>query len=219
MNKSFWIILTVAIVGLGAIFILSGGKASNSSSGEFAYTEPLINPQSHDHTVGAGNKATIVEYADFQCPACANYFPLLNQVKQTFGDDVKIIFRNFPITNSHPQAMAAHRAAEAASRQGKFWEMHDQLYATQQNWSGNTSAVSVFESYAQELGLNMDQYRSDVNSDSVMAKISSDMESAGKLGVNATPTIFLNGQKLENLPTSIDEWQSLINGDTQQSQE
>lgn len=218
MNKSFWIILVAAIAGLAAIFILSGGKASNSSSGEFAYTEPVTDVQSHDHFEGAGNVATIIEYADFQCPACANYFPLLAQVKQTFGDDVKVVFRNFPITNSHPQAMAAHRAAEAASRQGKFWEMHDKLYGNQQSWSGNSNAVSVFESYALEIGLNMDQYNTDVNSDSVLEKISSDIDSANKLGVNATPTIFLNGQKVENLPTTVEEWQALIYGESGQNQ-
>lgn len=211
MNKSFWIILGVAILGLVGIFMLSGGKASDTSSGEFAYSEPLTDPQPHDHSIGEGTKGTIVEYADFQCPFCGTYFPLLQQVKQQYGDEVKIIFRNYPIVSSHPQAMSAHRAAGAAAKQGKFWEMHDRIFADQTLWSGNNSAASMFEGYARELGLNMDQYNADEVSESVAAKISADQQSATTLEVNSTPTIFYNGQKLDPLPTTIEEWDKLIN--------
>lgn len=212
MNKSFWIILVGAIIALGGIFVVLGGKAENTASGEFAYTEPLIEPQAHDNSVGNGTKGTIVEYADFQCPYCGSYFPLLDQVKQTYGDEIKVIFRSFPITSTHPQAMAAHRAAGAAAKQGKFWEMHDQIFINQQTWSGNTGAAAIFETYAEALELNMDQYKTDVASDSVLEKINSDANSGKSLGVSATPTIFFNGQKLEELPTTIEEWSALIEG-------
>jgi protein-disulfide isomerase len=220
MNKSFWIILGVAILGLVGIFIISGGKASNNTSGEFAFTEPYTNQQSHDNTTGAGNKVTIVEYADFQCPYCASYAPLLDQVKAQYGDDVKVIFRHFPIPTSHPQSMAAHRAAQAASKQGKFWEMHDKLFTNQQTWSGNSSAATIFETYAEEMGLNMDQFKTDVASDNVLEKINSDTDSGRSLGVNATPTFFINGQKVDTPPASMEEWDAIINGSgaTEQSQ-
>jgi len=211
MNKSFWIVLAAVILGLVGIFILSGGKASNEISGQFAYTEPLLDAQSHDLSFGEGTKATIVEYADFQCPYCASYAPLLDQIKQTYGDEVKIIFRNFPITSSHPQAMAAHRAAVAADKQGKFWEMHDRIFLEQQVWSGNESAPSIFEGYANELGLDVDQFKADVASDEVFAKISADIESARNLSVNATPTLFLNGERIDEPPVTIEEWDALIN--------
>lgn len=209
MNKSFWAILGVAILALVGIFIFSGGKASDTSSGAFAYTEPLLNPQAHDYSVGQGTKATIVEYADFQCPYCAAYSPLMDQVKQTFGDEVKVIFRNFPLA-THAQSMAAHRAAGAAANQGKFWEMHNVLFQNQDSWSGNTSAAAIFETYAEQLGLNMDQYKTDVASDLVYEKINSDIDSGRTLGVSATPTLYYNGTKLENPPTTIEEWTALI---------
>ncbi len=212
MNKSFWIILVGAVVALGGIFIVLGGKAEDTASGEFAFVEPLINQQEHDHATGEGKKATIVEYADFQCPYCGTYFPLLDQVKQTYGDDVKVIFRNFPIPSSHPQALAAHRAAEAASRQDKFWEMHDLIFSNQEAWSGNDGAATLFETFAEQLGLNMETYRADVESESVLAKITADTNSGKSLNVKATPTIFLNGEVLETPPTSLEEWDKLING-------
>jgi len=211
MNKSFWIILVVSILALVGIFILSGGKADNNAGDQFAFTEPVLSQQSHDNAVGEGTKATIVEYADFQCPYCANYAPLLDQVKQTYGDEVKVIFRSFPITSSHPQSMAAHRAAQAAAIQGKFWEMHDKLFGNIQLWSGNSGASSIFEGYAKEIGLNMDQYATDVVSEAVAAKINADQKSGTGLGVNATPTLFLNGQKLDEPPTTIEQWDALIN--------
>jgi protein-disulfide isomerase len=211
MNKSFWIILGVSVLALVGIFVLQGGKASNDAGGEFAFVEPLTNPQTHDRQTGEGTKATIIEYADFQCPYCASYAPLLDQLKQTYGDELKVIFRSFPIVSIHPQAMAAHRAAEAAARQDKFWEMHDLLFSNQQVWSGNNSAAEIFEGYAKELGLNMDQYKADIVSESVLAKINSDQASGTSLGVNATPTLYLNGQKLEEPPTTPEEWDELIN--------
>lgn len=219
MNKSFWIILGVALLALIGIFMLSGGKSSDNSDSEFAYTEPLTDVQSHDRTTGEGTKATIIEYADFQCPYCGSYAPIMEQLKQTYGDEVKVVFRSFPIVSIHPQAMAAHRAAEAAARQNKFWEMHDQIFATQETWKDNTGAATVFEDFAEKLGLNMDQYKADVASESVLAKINSDQDSGTSLGVNSTPTLFLNGKKLEDLPASIEEWDKLINPSQESSAE
>lgn len=213
MNKSFWIILAVAVVGLAGVFFLSGGKAKNDDAGQFAYNADLLSLQSHDQSQGSGNKATVIEYADFQCVYCGAYYPVMKELKATYGDDVKVIFRNFPIPTSHPQSLAAHRAAGAAANQGKFWEMHDKLFENQTSWSGQSNASQIFETYAQELGLNMDQFKTDVQSEAVAEKINSDLDSGKQLKVSGTPTLFVNGTMIpaNQMPKNMEEWDKLIN--------
>ncbi len=219
MSKYFWVILVGVVVALGAVFMLSGGKSGGTNTGEFAYTEPLANVQTHDHKKGKPVKATIIEYGDFQCPSCAALSSVVSQVEQNYGDEVEIVFRNFPLTQIHPQAMSAHRAAEAASNQGMFWEMHDQLFASQQSWSGDPNASGIFESFAEQLGLDMDKYREDVASESVFSKINSDLNSGKTLGVASTPTLFLNGEQLESVPRTLEEWIAVIEGNEENHQE
>lgn len=164
---------------------------------------PAADVQPSSHTQGAG-AVTLVEYGDFQCPFCGTFYPVLKQVKEKYGDKITFQFRHFPIASSHPNAMAAHRAAEAAAKQGKFFEMHDILYERQQSWSGSTSASTVFEGYAQQLGLNMDQYKADVVSSAVNDVIQADVKEGQKLRVSGTPTFFIDGQKIDSPRDSLD---------------
>ena len=216
MSKYFWVALIGVIIALGAVFALSGGKGG-VDTGEFAYNGSITDIQEHDISTGDGSVATIIEYADFQCPACAGEYPILQQVKETYGEGVKIIFRHYPIISAHPQAMSAHRAAEAANRQGQFWGMHDRLFAYQQQWSGRTDAATIFRGYAEEMGLDMAQYDEDLNSDSVYSKINSDLTFGQDNEIASTPTLFLDGEKLSSVPRSLEEWQGLIEGDSSSS--
>jgi protein-disulfide isomerase len=133
-------------------------------------------------------KIAVVEFSDFQCPFCNRVNPTMDQVEREYGDDVRIIFKHLPL-RIHPKAPAAHAAAEAAHRQGKFWEMHDLIFSDQRAMS-----PEKYEEYAAQLGLDMDQFKRDVASASVKQKIAADAAEAAKLGVTGTPAFFVNGR-------------------------
>jgi protein-disulfide isomerase len=144
---------------------------------------------------GMGNpdaKLTIIEYGDFQCPACGFYHPIVKELMEEFKDDVYFIFRHFPLVNAHQFATMAASASEAAGRQGKFWEMHDLLMTNQQMWSRGM-ASSAFLAYARELGLNDVQFQQDVRDEAIFAKIEKDFNSGVDLKINSVPSFFFNG--------------------------
>jgi len=150
-------------------------------------------------------KVSIVEFSDFQCPFCGRVTPTLQKIEKEYGDRVRIVFKHLPLS-IHPKAPAAHAAAEAAHRQGKFWEMHDRIFANQR-----ALEPDIFEGYAEAIGLDMDRYRVDIASADVKKRIDADMSEARRLGVTGTPGFFLNGrfvsgaQPFERFQTLIDE--------------
>jgi protein-disulfide isomerase len=139
---------------------------------------------------------TLEEFGDFQCPPCGMLQPVLKTMKQEFGDKLRVIFREYPLVPSHPHALSAARAAEAAGLQGKFFEMHDLIFENQKAWDKAFDARPIFESYAEKLGLNMEKYRADVNSEVVAQRIFQDGKRAHALGVQGTPTLYLNGREV-----------------------
>ena len=132
----------------------------------------------------------IVEWSDFQCPFCRRVGPTLDQLEKEYGDQVQIVFKHMPLT-MHSKARPAHAAAEAAAMQGKFWEMHDKIFADQRGMS-----EEKYVEYATELGLNVDKFKKDVASDKVDKRISADYAQGNKLGVTGTPAFFVNGRFL-----------------------
>jgi protein-disulfide isomerase len=139
---------------------------------------------------GENAKVTIVEWSDFQCPFCRRVTPTLEQIHETYGDQVRVVFRHLPLS-IHSKAPAAHAAAEAAHKQGKFWEMHDKIFENQRELS-----AEKFTAYATELGLDVDQYKKDVVSAEVKKRVDSDSSAAATLGVTGTPAFFVNGRYL-----------------------
>jgi protein-disulfide isomerase len=137
---------------------------------------------------GKEAKVTIVEFSDFQCPFCNRVNPTLAQINQTYGDKVRVAFKHLPL-RIHPDAPAAHAAAEAAHRQGKFWEMHDKIFANQRELK-----PEKFKEYAKESGLDVAKFDKDVASPDVKKKIDADSQEADKLGVSGTPAFFINGR-------------------------
>jgi protein-disulfide isomerase len=133
---------------------------------------------------------TIVEFSDFQCPFCKRVVPTLDQIRSTYGDRVRIAFKHLPL-DIHPQAIGAHVAAEAAKRQGKFWEMYERIFANQQDLAPET-----FTRYARELGLDVVRFQRDVASSEVRARVDADKELADSLDVTGTPGFFVNGRFL-----------------------
>lgn len=133
---------------------------------------------------------TIVEWSDFQCPFCNRVSPTLAKIEEEYGDRVKLAFKHMPLS-IHPQAGAAHAASEAAHRQGKFWEMHDRIFANQRDL-----AVETLEGYAEAIGLDMDQFRNDMKAKETAQRINDDLQQAATLGVTGTPSFFINGKFL-----------------------
>jgi protein-disulfide isomerase len=181
------IIAVLVVVGIIAGAVMLGGNDESTTAGAVS-----------NNWYGQENGAvTVTEYADFQCPACAQFYPIVSQVKEDFKDQVRFEFKHFPLVQIHPNATTAHRAAQAAAIQGKFWEMHDLLYEQQQAWSESTSASTIFEGYAGQIGLDVEKYKLDAASSEVLTVINADIESGKNLDVSATPTFFIDGKKIE----------------------
>jgi protein-disulfide isomerase len=139
---------------------------------------------------------TLEEYGDFQCPPCGMLAGPINQFEQDYRPRLRVVFRHFPLIN-HKHASEAAFASEAAGLQGRFWEMHDLLYREQSVWSKADDARLLFNSYAGMLGLNLDRFKKDMESDKVKARVTFDQQQGTALGVKNTPTIFLNNRALE----------------------
>lgn len=222
-DKNFMILIGAIIVGVIGGLLLFGGESS--SSGTFI-GDPLEvadggtpnengEIQRADHVKGPSDaEVLIIEYADFECPACAAFTPELQQIMDTYSEDVQVVFRHNPLTTLHPNAFAAHRAAVAASNQDAFWEMHDLLYERFISWSAQQSGLTVsqaaetFEGYATELGLDVEQFREDVASQATFDFIDSHLDSGRQLGVTGTPTVFINGEQVEE--RSFEELSAII---------
>jgi protein-disulfide isomerase len=202
MTKIRWIIFAfIAIAVLGGLVYLS-----RSEDVDVGNVEPSVIAAS-DHVYGnPESKVILFEYGDFQCSACGAAWPAVAEVKEKYKDQIAFVYRHFPLTAIHPNALSAATAAEAANKQGKFYEMHDQLFANQKQWenAGADTRGQIFESYAQAIGLNVDQFKQDFTDASLREKIDYDLAIGQKLGVNSTPTFYLNGEQL-----SSNAWQDI----------
>ena len=155
------------------------------------------------HTHGPANAPVkLEEFGDFECPPCGMFHPILKQMEEEFGDKLHVTFREFPLVPTHQHAVAAASAAEAAGLQGKFWEMHHQIYDHQNDWKKEFDVRPIFEGYAKQIGLDVERYKRDVDSDAVALRIMQDGKRGHSMGVKGTPTVFINGREesFENLP-------------------
>jgi len=149
------------------------------------------------HVLGpAAAPAKLEEFGDFECPPCGLFHPILKQMKDEFGDQLQVTFREYPLVPAHQHALAAASAAEAAGLQGRFWEMHDLIYEHQNDWHKEFDVRPIFEGYAKQIGLDMQRYQQDVSSDAVSQRIFMDGKRGHSMGVKGTPTVFLNGREV-----------------------
>lgn len=172
---------------------------------------PIDAAASLDWTKGNKDaKAILIEYSDFQCPACAVYQPVVKQLIEEFGNQMIFAYRHFPLKSIHRNAELAAIASEAAGQQGKFWEMHDLIFEKQKEWSEarKSKAEELFAEYAQSLGLDAARFKNDLDSGELKSKVNNDLISGEAAGVNATPTFFLNGRRVQ--PRSYEEFRQLI---------
>ena len=142
-----------------------------------------------DHVQGpADAPVTLLEYGDYECPYCGAAYPIVKQVQEQMGDRLRFVFRNFPISTSHPHAEQAAEAAEAADAQGRFWEMHDHLYEHQQHLEPGD-----LRGYADELGLDVDRFEDELARHVHAERVRDDFMSGVHSGVNGTPSFYVNG--------------------------
>ncbi|MDB5237788.1 MAG: Protein-disulfide isomerase [Candidatus Kaiserbacteria bacterium] len=201
-KTELWVIgIFVAVVVLGTIVAaVTSGGTTTASTQFVSTTVPALTSAdwSRGNTAAA---VSVTEYGDFQCPACGAYEPIMQQLTKDFGSSVRFAFRNYPLYQIHQDAMMSAQAAEAAGLQGKYWEMHDLLYAKQNEWSleaANTVTAKFFDGYARSLGLDVAKFDTDINSAGVKAKIQKDMASGDAAKVDHTPTFFVNLQQIPN---------------------
>lgn len=191
------------IVLLFAYYFYAVGTGTATVTKEITISET-------DHVRGkAGAKVTLVEFGDFQCPACGAYEPLVRKVAAANKDTLQVVFRHFPLSQLHQNALLAAKASEAAGLQGKFWEMHDMLYDKQDEWSGALNARDFFLTYATTIGLDTKKFTTDLSNKSIEDKIQAEYKEGTVLGVQGTPTFFVNGKKIVN-PKSEDEFNKII---------
>ena len=192
----FFIVGTVALVTLASGALLYRAKRlpalaipENSTTSAMGGTEMV-------HVRGRTDApVTLVEFGDFQCPPCATLADPVNKLEQEYRSRLRLVFRHLPLPN-HKHAREAALASEAASLQGRFWEMHDLLYREQPVWSKAPDVRVLFSAYAGMLGLNIDRFKKDMESEEAKARVASDEQKAGALGVRTTPTIFINNHQV-----------------------
>lgn len=204
---SIWGIGTLIVIGAiaGLVWLVSASPTSNQS--EAVNVAPI---SSKDITKGnLRSKVTLIEYADFQCPACATYHPFVNQLLTDEGNKILYAYRMFPLTNAHPNSHISAQAAYAAKKQAKFFEMSDLLFNNQTDWALQQDPRSIFLGYAKSLKLNTDQFEKDMNSDEAKNYVNTMETQAISEGMNSTPTFVLNGNKITN-PNNYQDFKKLV---------
>jgi protein-disulfide isomerase len=190
--------LPLVIIGVVLVASVAAGawlwRGAHAPRGTTAAGAPGAQPP---HASGPqGAPLQLEEFGDYECPLCGNFYPEVERLRADYGDKLRLVFRQFPLTRAHQYALVAAHAAEAAGLQGKFWEMHDRLYRGQRDWSKAADARLVFEGYARDLGLDLARFTRDMGSADVDARVVADHERGQSLGVHGTPTFFLNGREL-----------------------
>jgi|SRR3989344_8436963 len=198
------VVITIAIV-IGAVFFLSQPEKPIVVDAAKLVKEDSLKLASESA------KLTIVEFGDYQCPACALAHPGIKKAVADYPGQVNFVFRHFPLAQ-HKNADLASRAVEAANLQGKVWLMHDKLYESQPEWETEANALEIFKKYAGELGMDVEKFATDISSDPVKQKVRDDLADGLAIGVNSTPSFYFNselyksGVSYENFKAEIEKY-------------
>jgi len=193
----FVIVIGIALTTLGSGTLLYRAKRQQLKN--IPESESVLAKTNTDSAHIRGNPdapVTLEEFGDFQCPPCGKFSEFVEDLLKEYNSRLRLVFRNFPLSG-HEHAREAALAAEAAGLQGKFWEMHDTLYREQETWTKAPNVRELFESYAGTIGLNVDQFKKDVDGDKARERVDSDRALADFLGVKATPTLFINNRPVD----------------------
>jgi len=199
---AFWIV-GIVILGLiiwGVAAVVSAPKDESSNT-----VSPIT---SADVATGSATaKANLIEYADFECPACAEYSKFVEQLRTDYPKDLRVAYRFFPLPQ-HQYGMLTAQVAYAAAKQSKFWEMYKLLYDNQASWAASPNAQGIFDDYAKQLNLNLTKFHNDENADSTKNLINNSYNQGINIGINSTPTFYLNGNVIS--PTNFNDFKSLV---------
>lgn len=209
--KDFWqknsaiiliIIVTLCLI-VGGIFLFSKGSSPTTNGGKIS--DSVLMPSTATVTSGIVNGAylpttpsatvSLVEFGDYECPACGVYNPLVKQILTDFAGKIRYAFRNYPLPQ-HKNAPISSYAVEAAGLQGKYWQMHDKVFETQDTWANSSDPTSIFVAFAKDLGLDVTKFTSDINSTEVKNKVQADTNDGNTIKLTETPTFYLNGEKI-----------------------
>ncbi len=200
MDKKIGVIIAIATVSIlaGGLF-MSIISPPPSQEGKVLSAQDL-NGEARNSFGNKESKVTVVEFADFQCPACASVHPYIKEVLDNHKDNVYYIFRHFPLS-IHRNAFIASESVEAAAAQGKFLEMADKLYEKQSEWENEGNPIEKFSAYAKEIGLNQEQFKKELEEHKYKDLVQKDLEDAIRLNLPGTPSIFINGEVFNQSPT------------------
>lgn len=195
--KNPWVIIAIIVV------ILLGGSIAYS---QYVGSKSNEGVEATDHVTGNPEaEVTLVEYSDFECPSCGQFYPHVKEILEEHGDNIRFEYKHFPVIGNIP---SAGKAAEAAGQQGEFFAYHDRLFREQGTWSRSTNPQQYFEQYAEDLGLDMGLFKQHMRSSLLQDKIDQDFQDGRTLGVTGTPTFFLNGERMS--PQTFDEFKEQI---------
>lgn len=187
-------IVTLVILVVGVFLLSRTPQTTANEPRQLSDNEKQYLVREDSHQTNKDAKLMVVEFADFQCPACASVHPAVTQIRQEYSDKINFVFRHMPLSDIHKNAVNAAIASEAASQQGKFWEMYDQLFNAQSVWSDKDNPISDFEKLAENSGVDLVKFKSDYDAKIKESKIDSDYSDAVSLGVNSTPTFIINNK-------------------------
>ncbi|MFV0389928.1 MAG: thioredoxin domain-containing protein [Pyrinomonadaceae bacterium] len=207
------------LTALGIWFITKSGGTEGTDTNTNAQTSATPNQTYTNAPPGAmperfkgSATASVVveEFADYQCGGCAGAYPVINEVVSKYGERVKFIFRNYPLIQNHQNSYNAAVAVEAAGMQGKFWEMQNIVFSNQQNWEFDQNPRPKFDEYAKTLGIDMDKYSSDSLGLAAKNRVDEDMKRGNAIGINTTPSVFINGRLIPNSQITVEGLSGLI---------
>lgn len=229
-NKSFTPIIIIALIAAATVlaiyFVSQSGEsddvpaantsaetqnAQDQSANRYAKAPAGATPLNF---LGSENSSVVVEeFADFQCPTCGVVHPKLKEVISEYGPRIKFVFRNYPLTQIHPNAYNAAIAVEAAGAQGKFWQMQDMIFRGQPTWANQPNARATFKDYAEKIGLDTEQFERDALGTMTKTRVDADIERGRALNVQSTPTVLINGKPVPFNQLEVVALKSLIDAE------
>lgn len=215
IKTKYWLIGAIVLV-FGLFWWARSINTVNEVPPTIDFPVPAIDAiTEYDQIKGSTSTSAvlIVEYSDFQCPACKAYAPLVKEFMAS-SSDVTFVYRHFPLTQ-HFNAKKAAIAAEAAGLQGKFFEMHDLLFEQQDSWGSAVNPNKMFVGYAESIGLDADKFEADLSSGDLRLKVDQDLKSGQQVGVSGTPSFYVNGSKIDS-PKSVADFEAIVNSFKQQ---
>lgn len=185
------IIVGLIVLALGASIVYAQYAAKQANEGVEMQAHVKGNPDA---------EVVLVEYSDFQCPACKQFYPYVKEIMDEYGDRIRFEYRHFPLPG-HQNAIVAAQAAEAAGQQGEFFAMHDMLFENQSEWGQSPAPTKFFEQYAEELGLDTELFKRHMSASVLKDAITDDFNEAREMDFSGTPTFTLNGEELTDYGT------------------